>query len=162
MITDQVWAEMERVLAERPAGIAHTRQVLDYVEEFMAGEGIDDPREREVITLAAILHDVGIPAAIRVHGSAAGPYQEKEGEAISREILTRLGYDAAGTERVCFLVGHHHTRDALDGRDFQLLWEADFLVNAREMDPAQRPAAIAENLQTATGKRLAERDLNAG
>jgi len=159
MITDQVWAAMERVLSERPAGITHTRQVLDYAEELMAGERINDPRERELITLAVILHDVGIPAALRKHGSAAGPYQEAEGEAISREILTRLEYDAAGIERVCYLVGHHHTRDALDGRDFQILWEADFLVNAREMDPAQRPAAIAENLQTATGKRLAERDL---
>ncbi|MHB0935082.1 MAG: HD domain-containing protein [Armatimonadota bacterium] len=159
MVTDQVWAEMERALSERPPGITHTRQVLDYAEELMAGEGVDDPREREVITLAVILHDVGIPAAIRVHGSAAGPYQEAEGEAISREILTRLGYDPAGIERVCYLVGHHHTREALDGRDFQLLWEADFLVNAREMDRAQRPAAIAGNLQTATGKRLADRDL---
>ena len=159
MITDQVWAEMERVLAERPAGIGHTRQVLDYAEALMTGEGIDDPREREVITLAVTLHDVGIPAAIRKHGSAAGPYQEAEGEAIAREILTRLGYDAAGVERVCYLVGHHHTREALDGRDFQTLWEADFLVNAREMEPAQRSRAIEENLRTATGKRLAERDL---
>jgi len=160
MITDQVWAEMERVLAERPAGIAHTRQVLDYAEELMAGEGIDDPREREVITLAVILHDVGIPAALRKHGSAAGPYQEAEGEAIAREILARSGYEKEGTERICYLVGHHHTREALDGRDFQILWEADFLVNARELDPAQRPGAIEENLRTVTGKRLAERDLH--
>lgn len=160
MITDQVWAEMELVLAERPAGIGHTRQVLDYAEEIMAGEGVDDPRERELIVLAVTLHDVGIPAALRKHGSAAGPCQEAEGETIAYEILTRLGYDAAGVECVCYLVGHHHTREALDGRDFQILWEADFLVNAREMDPAKRPVAIAENLQTATGKRLAERDLH--
>jgi len=159
MINDQVWVEMERVLSERSVGITHTRQVLDYAEEIMAGEGVDDLREREVIILAATLHDIGIPAALRKHESAAGPYQEAEGEAITREILTRLGYDTTGIERVCYLVGHHHTREALDGRDFQILWEADFLVNAREMDRIQRLAAIAENLHTATGKLLAERDL---
>jgi hypothetical protein len=33
---------------------------------------------------------------------------------------------------VCFLVGHHHTYQAIDGMDFQILIEADFLVNIYE------------------------------
>lgn len=35
-------------------------------------------------------------------------------------------------ERVCFLVGHHHTYNMIDGLDYQILVEADFLVNAYE------------------------------
>lgn len=35
-------------------------------------------------------------------------------------------------ERVCFLVGHHHTYTAIDDIDFQILVEADFLINIFE------------------------------
>ena len=34
--------------------------------------------------------------------------------------------------RVCFLIGHHHTYDQVDGLDYQILLEADFLVNSFE------------------------------
>lgn len=36
------------------------------------------------------------------------------------------------TERVSYLVGHHHTYDHIDGMDYQILVEADFLVNFNE------------------------------
>ena len=36
------------------------------------------------------------------------------------------------TEHVCFLVGHHHTYTNIDDIDYQILIEADFLVNAYE------------------------------
>lgn len=35
-------------------------------------------------------------------------------------------------ERVCWLVGHHHTYTNISGIDYQLLVEADFLVNIFE------------------------------
>ena len=34
--------------------------------------------------------------------------------------------------RVCYLVGHHHTYDGIDGMDYQILVESDFLVNLYE------------------------------
>ena len=36
------------------------------------------------------------------------------------------------TERVCWLIAHHHTYTSVDGADYQILLEADFLVNAYE------------------------------
>ena len=33
------------------------------------------------------------------------------------------------TERVAYLIGHHHTYDKIEGMDYQILVEADFLVN---------------------------------
>jgi len=33
---------------------------------------------------------------------------------------------------VCFLVAHHHTFTGVDGLDWQILLEADYLVNANE------------------------------
>ena len=35
---------------------------------------------------------------------------------------------------MCYLVGHHHTYQGVDGLDYQILLEADFLVNADEMN----------------------------
>lgn len=35
-------------------------------------------------------------------------------------------------ERVTFLIAHHHTYSGVDGVDYQILLEADFLVNAYE------------------------------
>ena len=36
--------------------------------------------------------------------------------------------------RVEYLVGHHHTYKDIDGLDYQILVEADFLVNILKMD----------------------------
>ena len=35
-------------------------------------------------------------------------------------------------ERVCWLIAHHHTYTNIQGLDYQILLEADFLVNAYE------------------------------
>ena len=35
-------------------------------------------------------------------------------------------------DRVVFLVSHHHTISEIDGLDYQILLEADYLVNADE------------------------------
>jgi hypothetical protein len=39
-------------------------------------------------------------------------------------------------DRVAFLVGHHHTFTGVDGIDWQILLEADYLVNASESGTA--------------------------
>lgn len=35
-------------------------------------------------------------------------------------------------DRICFIVSHHHTYSNVDGLDYQIMLEADFLVNAEE------------------------------
>ena len=35
-------------------------------------------------------------------------------------------------ERIAYLVGHHHTLTNIDGMDYQILIEADFIANATE------------------------------
>ena len=73
-------------------------------------------------------------------------------------MLEELGYPPAFVERVCFLVGHHHTYTAIDGVDYQALVEADFLVNLYEKDEgveAQR-AAYEKIFRTETGRRLCQ------
>ena len=121
------------------------------------GEGEGYPTEtRQLLEAAALVHDIGIRPSLEKYGSSAGPYQEKEGPAVAKAMLEELGYPPAFVERVCFLVGHHHTYTAIDGVDYQALVEADFLVNISE-DGMERPAIETVEKQifrTAVGKEL--------
>lgn len=57
------------------------------------------------------------------------------------------------TERVSYLVGHHHTYDHIDGMDYQILVEADFLVNFNENGTEQNTirATYDKFFKTETG-----------
>ncbi|MBP0052987.1 phosphohydrolase, partial [Anaerostipes hadrus] len=59
-------------------------------------------------------------------------YQEVEGPAVAQQMLEDLQYDKATTDRVCYLIRPHHTYDKIDGIDYQILVDADFLVNLEE------------------------------
>ena len=64
-----------------------------------------------------------------------------------------LDCDAGRIERVCYLVGHHHTYTDVDGIDYRILLEADFLVNAANKKlPRDTVIAARENFfRTETG-----------
>jgi len=85
-----------------------------------------------VLQTAAIVHDVGIKIAEKKYGNCGGKLQEQEGPAIAEDLLASLNYEPKVIERVCYLVGHHHTYSHIDGMDYQILVEADFLVNFYE------------------------------
>ena len=59
-------------------------------------------------------------------------------------------------ERVSFLVGHHHTYTGIDGLDYQILVEADFLVNLFEgnTDTAHIRTTYDNIFRTETGKKI--------
>jgi hypothetical protein len=84
----------------------------------------------EILEAAALLHDIGIPAAIREYGSSDGPHQEKTGAEISYYIMYDLEPSIA--EEVSRLVGHHHSFSYDGGILLQILFEADCLVNLSE------------------------------
>ena len=58
--------------------INHALKVLSRAEMIMDGEGISG-QLRKLITITAILHDVGIKAAEQKYNSSAAKYQEQEG-----------------------------------------------------------------------------------
>ena len=41
-------------------------------------------------------------------------------------------------QRICFLIAHHHTYQSVDDIDYQILIEADFLVNMFEEKMSKR------------------------
>ena len=91
------------------------------------------PEQQEILEIAAILHDIGILPAEKKYGESNGKLQEQEGPAYARDLLNEVGgYSPELIDRVCFLIAHHHTYAGVDGLDWQILLEADFLVNSFE------------------------------
>ncbi|KPJ62507.1 MAG: hypothetical protein AMS15_03720, partial [Planctomycetes bacterium DG_23] len=88
-LEERITAEAFGVFRQSPARMEHTLAVLRYAREILAAEGGD----AQVVVAAALLHDIGIMQAESKYQSSEGCYQEKEGSAIAREILTRLGVD---------------------------------------------------------------------
>jgi hypothetical protein len=136
--------------------IAHALKVLSFARAIAHGEGVSGETLAQ-LEAAACLHDIGIHEAMRKHGSTAGPWQELEGEPLARDILTEQGYSSDTTDRVVFIVGHHHQYRMIDGVDFQILVEADCLVNFEEESMAREEmkAVIGKVFITETGKSLA-------
>lgn len=128
---ERVFLEMMRFYSGNPHQIQHFTKVHSYARLIGLGEKIDDETQR-TLEIAAIVHDVGIKPAMEKYGSGSGRYQEVEGPPIAAEMLKSLGYPQSIIDRVCYLVGHHHTYANMDGMDYQILVEADFLVNMFE------------------------------
>lgn len=151
----QLTCEMFRWEEGCPARIQHFIKVHAFASLLAEEEGIA-PETRFILEAAALTHDIGIRPSLEKYGSSAGSYQEKEGPEPAREMLHKLGFPAAVTERVCRLIGRHHTYTDIDGPDCRILIEADFLVNLYEdgASPAAIAAARETIFRTAAGRRI--------
>lgn len=136
--------------------IQHFVKVHDFAATIAAMEGVDEPTAF-VIETAAILHDIGIHPSERLYGNCSGKHQEELGPAEARQLMAEVGgYTAQQIDRVCFLIAHHHTYDGVDATDWQILLEADYLVNSFEdslSEDAVRSFA-RKVFRTQSGKRL--------
>ncbi len=155
-MTDRILFRMVERFGSDIKRITHAFKVYGFARTLVTGEHLDN-ETRDITILAAILHDIGIPAAEEKYGSSAGHLQEKEGPPIAREILLGEGVPKSITDRVCHLIGHHHTYTSIDGIDFQILVEADLMVNIQEgyisQDAGQ--TAIRKYFRTESGRKLA-------
>ncbi len=135
--------------------INHFLKVLHYGQVISNGENTDE-NLREVIVIACIVHDIGIKNSEKKYKSSSGKYQEIEGPGEARKLLSSLNFQPEFIDRVCYLVGHHHSYNCIDGLDFQILVEADFLVNIQEenMTTSQIKTIKKKIFKTATGLDL--------
>lgn len=112
--------------------INHALKVFSFSSLIAEEELSNDLHKKNIVYFSALLHDIGIKEAERKYNSNTGKYQEMEGPAIAKKILEELYISREIIERVCFIIGNHHTYNKIDGMDFQILVEADFLVNIFE------------------------------
>lgn len=135
--------------------IHHFLKVHRFAQLIARAEHADD-RTQFVTELAAVVHDIGIHPAEAKYGSSNGKYQEELGPAPACRLLEELDLPEDVIDRVCFLVGHHHTYNGIDGLDWQILVEADFLVNLYEDGVSEHgvDAALKNIFKTKTGISL--------
>ena len=135
--------------------IQHFIKVHSFAKIIGEGEGLND---ESLLTLeaASVVHDVGIKPAEAKYGRCDGKLQEQEGPAKAEELMSAWGATTEMTQRVSYLVGHHHTYSHIDGLDYQILVEADFLVNIYEDQlPRNNVETCYDNIfKTVTGKNL--------
>ena len=133
-----------------------------------------DEATQLILEAAAIVHDIGIRICEQKYGVCDGKHQELEGPDEkygvcdgkhqelegpdeARKLLTDMGtFSEVQIERICWLVGHHHTYDSITEIDYQILVEADFLVNIYEDNlPADAIRKVREKIfKTSAGRAL--------
>lgn len=155
MLYETVRKEMESFFGDDTHEIAHAPEVTSHEFQIQAVEGGD----RDVVTTASFLHDVGIKPAKERFGSGAGHYQEKLGPPVAGEILGKLGVEEERIATVKELIAHHHTPGKIATKEFSCLWDADFIVNLREvaskMESEKLRSLIEGKFMTDEGKRIA-------
>lgn len=136
--------------------IDHFIRVWTYAKTIGELEGLD-PETQYILEIAAITHDIACPLCRQKYGNTDGKYQEVEGEPLVRNFLNDSGMTADQIDRVAYLVSHHHTLTDIDGMDYQILIEADFIANASENNYNKETiqSFIYKVMQTNSGSMLA-------
>ncbi len=112
--------------------IQHFVKVHDFAATIGILENLDEETQF-ILEAAAILHDIGIHPAEAKYGNCNGKAQEELGPGEARKLLQEVGgFIDKQVERICWLIGHHHTYDNVVEADHRILLEADFLVNSFE------------------------------
>ena len=153
-----LFSAMTDYYAGDPARINHFVKVHAYARQIGLAEQLDADA-LFLLETAALTHDIGIREAERLYGQCGGKLQERLGPPEAKKMLDSLGFAPEVTERVCFLIAHHHTLDGVDALDWRILLEADFLVNMIEegMKAEAIQCGREKIFRTRMGLRLMER-----
>ena len=149
---------MEKMIVfskENMHDIDHFMKVWAYAKTIGELENIDNETQY-ILEIAALTHDIACPLCREKYGNTNGKYQEEEGAWLVKDFLADMGLTSVQIERVAYLVGHHHTFQRIDGLDYQILIEADFIVNAAESAYSKENIAnFAETImRTNSAKRI--------
>mgnify|MGYP003231205908 CR=1 FL=1 len=137
---DELFLQMIAFFSGDPKRIQHFMKVHSFARIIGTKEGLDET-SLFILEAAAYTHDIGIRPAEEKYGRCDGKL---------------LGFAENVIERVCYLIGHHHTYDNIEGLDYQILVEADFLVNLYEDDVNRHgiEQAYQQIFRTQTGKEI--------
>jgi hypothetical protein len=154
---DDLYLRMISYFEGDPKRIAHLTKVHSFARIIGVREELDEV-SLFILEAAAYTHDIGIKPAEEKYDSSDGKLQEQEGPIVAQSILSELGLENYLIERICYLIGHHHTYDNIEGEDYQILVEADFLVNFYEDDMSSQAIrrAYERIFQTESGRAICQ------
>lgn len=152
---DELFLQMIAFFSGDPKRIQHFMKVHSFARIIGTKEGLDET-SLFILEAAAYTHDIGIRPAEEKYGRCDGKLQEQEGPIVAQRMLSDVGIENYLIDRICYLIGHHHTYDNIEGLDYQILVEADFLVNLYEDDVNRHgiEQAYQQIFRTQTGKEI--------
>ena len=147
--------EMTKYYNGQPHRVQHFMKVYAYSKMIGELEGLSD-REQDILEVAAIVHDIGIKVSEEKYGDCIGKHQEEESAALIEEFFADSDLPKEFVDRVSYIVSHHHTINGIDGIDYQIMIEADYLVNADESNFSESNVRnmLEKVFKTETGKFL--------
>lgn len=129
--------------------IEHAKKVLKYAEDILMTEGGDS----HIVIPAAILHDVGIKENAEDH--------ERAGSDIARKLLFKHGFQKEHIDEICDIILRHHSPDKAGRKNFEIVYDADRLVNFKDetynQDKRDIEIKIDSGFLTSSGKELARK-----
>jgi putative nucleotidyltransferase with HDIG domain len=125
----QITRTMVAYFEEDNRRIDHALQVLHHAENIMPDVPDCDP---EIVIAAALLHDVGIKISEERLGYNNGKTQEEFGPPEAARLLSELNFPEDKTEKVCQIIGNHHSASRYDYPELEILKQADRIVNLAE------------------------------
>ena len=127
-LTDAINIEMIHYYQGDPQRIQHFTKVAAYCNLIARMHSLSE-REITLITIAGFIHDIGIKEGERRFSRSDGKIQEELGPDLAKELLShhRTNLTEEEIQRLCYLVGHHHTYTNIDGIDIkywlkQIFW----------------------------------------
>jgi putative nucleotidyltransferase with HDIG domain len=154
-LRERIAFEMKRYFGQDVKSINHAINTAKYADEILRIEG-GNPI---VVFGGAYLHDSGKKNSKEKYGSSANEFHEKEGAEVAREILIKLNVPRGLIDEICDIISHHHHPKSNETLNFQIVYEADCLVNIESgfsNEMGERRKVDLKNFKTKTGKRLAE------
>ena len=135
--------------------INHFMKVYAYAKTIAEGENLN-PELQKLVEVTAVVHDIACPLCRVKYGNTNGKHQEEESAALLEEFFKDSDLPKEFTDRVSYIVSHHHTIDGIDGIDYQIMIEADYLVNADESNFSGNNVRnmLEKVFKTETGKFL--------
>ncbi len=155
MKTAEILEKMIRNANGNLHDISHFMSVWGYAKTIGELEELDEETQF-ILEVTAITHDIACPMLRERDGNTNHRQQEIEGGPLVREFLRDTGLTAGQIDRVAYLVGHHHTLEGIEGLDYQILIEADYIVNASEKGYSQANVRnfAGRYIRTNAGKRM--------
>ena len=157
MTISRILVKMIDYSAGNRKDINHLMKVHSYARIIGKGEGLSEELQK-ITEIAAIVHDIACPLCRIKYGNTNGKYQEAEGPALTESFLADTRLTREEIARIAYLVGHHHTYEGVEGLDYQILLDADYLVNADESGYSRENILHMRDtvFQTKTGTALLE------
>src|SRR5512133_1021831 len=106
--------------------VTHALEVLKYTKKIKENS---EEGDYEVLIASALLHDVGIKKSEELLGYNNGKTQEQYGPPIAARLLESIGFPSEKRQKVCEIIGNHHSRSRFDYVELKIIKEADRIVN---------------------------------